>query len=237
MGKAIHLPQKAKKGQKHLQDFPSYRKTFLLCLGIVPVGATGLLLGACAQHLEAETNGAWKGAVPCPAWFLGEKKKKGKMVATGSPATRICVVCLVPWGGWSVTLRALVPERSAAAPEPGLRRTDPKTRSRNARPTSRKAAACHVCFHCQNAELLPTVGEKGKGEKSSVETHQTPNDISPRQNKALGNPSPPPAPLGSPPSPHESGIFWANYTGCSEPLGIMRAAKSDIKGANFKINT
>lgn len=118
------------------------------------------------------------------------KGKKEKMVATGSHPTSIWVVRLIPWGGWSVMLRALLPKRSAAAPDPGLLRTYPKTRSRNARPTSRRAAACHVCFHCQNAELHPTVGEKGKGEKSSVETHQTPNDISPQQNKALGNPSP-----------------------------------------------
>lgn len=32
MGKAIHLPQKAKKGQKHLQGITSYRKTLLLLM-------------------------------------------------------------------------------------------------------------------------------------------------------------------------------------------------------------
>lgn len=95
-----------------------------------------------------------------------------------------------------------------------------------------KAAAHHVCFHCQSAELHPAEGEKGKGEESSAETNQTPNNSSPQQNKALKIHSP----LGSP-SPHESSIFWANYTGCSEPSGIKQAAKSDIKGENFKINT
>lgn len=40
-------------------------------------------------------------------------------------------------------------------------------------PVSHGAAACHVCFPCQNPELHPTPGEKGKGEQSSVETHQS----------------------------------------------------------------
>lgn len=65
--------------------------------------------------------------------------------------------------------------------------TYPKPQPRTKRPVSHRAAACHVGFPCQKPELHPTVGEKGKGEKSSAETHQTPNNISPQQNKALGN--------------------------------------------------
>lgn len=83
-----------------------------------------------------------------------------------------------------------------------------------------------MLFPAKPPELHPTVGEKGKGKKCSVKTHQAPNNISPQQNKAPWKSL---LRLGLP-THMKAAFFWANYTGCSEPPGRTRAAKADIKG-------
>lgn len=126
--------------------------------------------------LQAGTTRAWKHSA-CLECFLGQIRKKTE--AVGSNPAISGLFFLLPRASWSTALA-----------DPLLKHKMllhiPKPQSSTKGPVSRGAAACHVCFPCQNPELHSTVGEKGKGEKSSVETHQSLN-ISLQQNKALGN--------------------------------------------------
>lgn len=138
-------------------------------------------------------------ASACLECFLGQKRKKTEAVG-GNPAIS-GLFFLLPWASWST---ALADPLLLHVPKP-----QPSTEG----PISRGAAACHVCFPCQN-RAPPHSRGKREGREQLCRNPPKPEHFPAAEQspwKSLLR-------LG-PPTHMKAAFFWANYTGCSEPPG------------------
>lgn len=164
------------------------------------------------QRLQAGTTRA-RTSSACLERFLGQIRKKSE--AVGSNPAVSGLLFLLPWASWSTALADPLLKHRMLVHVP---KAQPSTEGRARLPWS---SSLPRVLSLPKPRAPPHTRRKREGRAELCR-----NPPKPEQNKALGNLL---LRLG-PPTHMKAAFFWANYTGCSEPPGTIRAAKADIKG-------